>query len=147
MTREVLAGVTIFAALAIMLVLTPSAAHAERRAFPGMAPVRIGVLPPNLPGPLRVLDDANTQSSGGSQNNTGGTVSSDQSDGENGADATSAGGAGGSGGNNGGTSAGNGGNGGNGAGASPGGFVLSGNGTSRSNALNMLNTVIIRIGH
>lgn len=79
--------------------------------------------------------------------NTGGGTSTEQSDGGNGADGSSAGGAGGNGGNNGGATAGDGGNGGNGGGASPGGLVRAGSVVSNSNALNMLNTTIIRIGH
>jgi hypothetical protein len=93
------------------------------------------------PDPLPSEENANDNS------NTGGNASTEQSDGENGADASSAGGAGGAGGNNGGTTAGNGGNGGNGGGADTGGLVRAGNVVSNSTAVNMLNTIILRIGH
>lgn len=69
--------------------------------------------------------------------NTGGGTSSDQSDGENGADGASAGGAGG-------TTAGNGGNGGDGGGAAPGGLIQAGGAVSNANAINAINTSIIR---
>ena len=139
--RSVLGGMVGAAiAVAALLALSPSYAHAERRGIINMPVLRVNV--PTVG--LHTLRGSSDTTPPDTTSNTGGNTSTNQSDGPTGQDGNPSGTTGGNG-NNGATQAGNGGNGGDGGAAATGGLVRAGNVVSNANALNMLNTVIVRI--
>lgn len=126
-------------AVAALLALSPSYAHADRRGITDIPVIRM-----NVPAVgLHTLRSSSDTTSPDPTSNTGGNTSTNQSDGPTGQNGNPSGTTGGDG--NGGTTAGNGGNGGDGGGAAAGGSVRAGNVVSNSNALNAINVTIVRI--